>query len=160
MKKIAIIAASMLLSAVAFAQDGKQIYNKYSDERNVSAVYISPAMFKMIGKLPDMEIADDDINLTQTVNSLTGFYLIDSENLSVNGNLKRDVERFVKSGNYEMLMEVKDDGEKVNIYTIGKGDELTSLVFLASESDECTFISLEGKMSRAQVEKILMDASK
>ena len=48
MKKIALIAAFSLLVATAFAQDGKSIYNKYSDEKNVSAVYISPTMFRLM----------------------------------------------------------------------------------------------------------------
>ena len=46
MKKIFAIAAAMLVTVSAFAQDGKSIYKKYSDAENVSAVYISPAMFR------------------------------------------------------------------------------------------------------------------
>ena len=51
MKKLFIIAAVMLLGTLAKAQDAKSIYNKFSDEQGVSAVYISPSMFKLIGKL-------------------------------------------------------------------------------------------------------------
>ena len=56
MKKIALIAAFSLLVATAFAQDGKSIYNKYSDEKNVSAVYISPTMFRLMGSIPEIEM--------------------------------------------------------------------------------------------------------
>ena len=46
MKKLAtLLAAFLLLTAGAKAQDGKGIYNKYSDNEEVSAVYISSAMF-------------------------------------------------------------------------------------------------------------------
>ena len=38
MKKIFAIAAAMLVTVSAFAQDGKSIYKKYSDAENVSAV--------------------------------------------------------------------------------------------------------------------------
>ena len=44
MKKLFIIAATLLLGIFAHAQDGKSIYNKFSDEEGVSAVYISPSM--------------------------------------------------------------------------------------------------------------------
>ena len=44
MKKIFIVAVAMLLTFTAFAQDGRSIYNKYSDAKGVSAVYVSPAM--------------------------------------------------------------------------------------------------------------------
>ena len=78
MKKIFAIAAAMLITVSAFAQDGKSIYKKYSDAENVSAVYISPAMFRMMGKIPEMEVGDSEMNLTPVVKSLTGLYLISS----------------------------------------------------------------------------------
>lgn len=158
MKKILAIAAAMLLTLSAFAQNGKSIYNKYSDAKNVSAVYVSPAMFRLMGKLPDMAISGDNVNLTQLVKSLEGLYLIDSENKDINADMKRDVEKFVRSGNYEVLMEVKDDGEVVHIYTTGKGDDLTGFVFLADDGKECTFICLDGKMSRRLLEDAIAEA--
>ena len=132
MKKIFAIAAAMMATVSAFAQDGKSIYKKYSDAENVSAVYISPAMFRMMGKIPEMEVGDSEMNLTPVVKSLTGLYLISSENGSINTKLKADAEAFVKSGKYDMLMEVKDNGETVHIYTITKGDIVSSFVLLPS----------------------------
>ena len=38
MKKIFAIAAAMLVTVSAFAQDGKSIYKKYSDAENVSEI--------------------------------------------------------------------------------------------------------------------------
>ena len=69
MKKIFAIAAAMLVTVSAFAQDGKSIYKKYSDAENVSAVYISPAMFRMMGKIPDMEVGASEMNLTPVIKS-------------------------------------------------------------------------------------------
>ena len=42
MKQFYIIVAMLLLSISAFAQDGRSLYNKYSDLADVEAVYISP----------------------------------------------------------------------------------------------------------------------
>ena len=53
MKKIIVFAALLLSFICASAQDGKHIYMKYSDEPNVSAVYVSPAMFRLIGRIPE-----------------------------------------------------------------------------------------------------------
>lgn len=41
MKKILMTAVMMVLCVAAFAQDGKSIYNKYSDKENVSRIYLS-----------------------------------------------------------------------------------------------------------------------
>ena len=40
MKKFAIIAAALLMGVASYAQSAKSIYNKYSEEPKVSAVYI------------------------------------------------------------------------------------------------------------------------
>lgn len=155
MKKIFAIAAAMLLTITSFAQNGRAIYNKYSESKGVSAVYISSAMFRMMGRIPDMEMGTEDVNLTPIIKSLTGFYLLNSENEEINGLMRQDVEKYVDKGDYELLMEIKDDGEVVHLYTVGRGNEITSIVFLAYEESECTFICMDGKMDRDQLENIL-----
>ena len=62
MKRIIVILAALLLSISAFAQNGKSIYQKYSDADGVTAVYISPAMFRLIGTIPDLEVGEDKVN--------------------------------------------------------------------------------------------------
>ena len=53
MRRILITIIVLALACSARAQDYKSLYQKYSDDERVSAIYISPAMFKMIGKLPE-----------------------------------------------------------------------------------------------------------
>lgn len=160
MKKILLAAAFMLLAVSSFAQDGRSIYNKYSDSKGVSAVYISPAMFRLIGHIPDLDLGGGDVNLTSVIQSLDGMYLIDSENADINGKIKSDAEKFVRSGKYEMLMEVKEDGEVVHMYTSGDEKVVTSFVMIAAEPGECTFICLDGKLSRKELEDLVADAAR
>ena len=63
MKRIILLAVLLLTALTASAQSGKSIYQKYSDAENVSAVYISPAMFRLIGKIPDLEVGENHVNL-------------------------------------------------------------------------------------------------
>ncbi len=160
MKKILLAAAFMLLAVSSFAQDGRSIYNKYSDSKGVSAVYISPAMFRLIGRIPDLDLGGGDVDLTSVIQSLDGMYLIDSENADINGKIKSDAEKFVRSGKYEMLMEVKEDGEVVHMYTSGDEKVVTSFVMIAAEPGECTFICLDGKLSRKELEDLVADAAR
>lgn len=75
----------MLLAAISsFAQDGRSIYQKYSDSENISAVYVSPAMFKLIGRLPDIEMNEGEVNFFPIIKSLTGLYIISSSNSTIN----------------------------------------------------------------------------
>lgn len=159
MKRIIAAILLMTISTSVFAQQsGKSIYNKYSNQQGVSAVYISPSMFRMIGKIPDLEMMGDEFNLAPVIRTLTGFYLIDSENKDINNSIQKDAEQLVGNGIYELLMEVKDDGETVRIYVVGRGDEITSFILIASGAGECTFICVDGRMSRGQLENLVAGA--
>lgn len=155
MKKSIIIAAVLLLSFTALAQDGRSIYNKYSDYEDVSAVYISPSMFKLIGKIPELPVGDSGVDISPIINSLSGFYLLDSENPSINRSLQADAEKFVKNGTYDLLMEIKDSGEKVKIFTCGNDKVINSLVMTSFDDNECVFIAISGEIPRSELEKII-----
>lgn len=158
MRKLLLIVTMLLLTLSCFAQNGKSIYRKYCGKKDVSCVYISPAMFKLIGKIPDIDMGDGDMNLTPVVKSLKAMYLVDSENESINGSIRNDVEKFVNAGNYEMLMEVIDGGEVIHIYTMGTEDTVSDFIMLSCDASECTFICLEGNISRTDLEKMLSDS--
>ena len=155
MKKLYMIVALVLISVSALAQSGRDLYNKYSDQPGVEAVYISPAMFRMIGRIPDLEMGDDNVNLSPIIRALTGLYILNSENPAINGNLRADAERFIKSGKYELLMEAKDSGETIRMYTVGNDRMIEGFVMLAAEPDEVTFICLDGQMPRKEFEELL-----
>ena len=162
MKRILFFTIILLILSTfsAFAQNGKSIYQKYSDAEDVSAVYISPAMFRLIGKIPELEINDSGVNLAPVVRSLTGMYILNSENQTINAGLRGDVDRFIKGGRYELLMEAKDDGEVVRMYTVGDSKTIESFVMIAQDGDEVTFICLDGQMPRDETEKLIIEATK
>jgi len=158
MKKFIAFAVAVLLSVTAFAQGGKALYTKYSDEKGVEAVYISPNMFKLIGRIPDIDMGNGDVNLGPLIRNLSGFYLLSSSNPRVIDNLTQDVQKLIRSGKYEIMMEAKDDGEMVRIYTENKGEDIVSIVFLSQEPDEVSFICIDG-LIRQEEFNILMEKS-
>lgn len=152
----------MLLIAVgAFAQEGKRLYNKYSDQEGVSAVYISPAMFKLMGQLPDINVETADgkkMDMAPLVRSFSGFYMLSFEKKSAaSAELYKEVTSLVNKGNFELLMEVKDDGSTVRMYTLGDEKVVNSFVCIINEEDETMFFSLEGSMNRSDLEKLISD---
>ena len=159
MKRIAAIAVLFLLTASAMAQDGKGIYNKYSDNEEVSAVYISSAMFKLMGKVPNMELGEGSMDLGPLIKSLNSMYLLDCDNAEVTNELKDDVNKYISKYKFEMLMEVKDKGEVVRIYTTGNEKTVTQFIMTAAEYEGFTFICLDGTMSRSELEKAISKAT-
>lgn len=164
MKKIMTLMAALFLAVTAFAQSAKELYNKYSDLNGVSAVYVSPAMFRMIGKLPDMEMENNQgekVNLTPIINTLSGFYLLDvEENSSAAAQLQADVKKLLDGRKFELLFEAKEDGETTRLFTAGNGKTVSSLILLSRDAEDFTFMSLEGNMDREELENILAEAAK
>lgn len=161
MKKLFTIAAAVLLTVSAFAQDGKSIYNKFSDEPGVSAVYISPSMFKLIGKIPAIELGDggEKVDITPIIKSLNGFYLISCQNGSTASKLGADIKRFINASSSELMMEAKDNGETVSIYTSGDDQIIQSFIMTVAGGDETTFISMDGLISREAFERLMNAAT-
>lgn len=160
MKRIIIIIAILFVSFTANAQDYKSLYQKYSDEDNVTAVYISPAMFKLIGKLPEVHINEGDVDFAPLIKSMTGFYMLQTEDKALAEKITKDINRVVDGKKFELLMEVKEKGEKVNIFSLGDKDFLKSLVLTAFQGDETVFISIDGLMRRDDVENAIGTAAK
>lgn len=159
MKRFILIFTLLALSVSALAQNGKQLYSKYSDLPGMEAVYISPAMFRIIGKIPDVELNDKDVNFSSIIKSMTGFYILNAKDTETGAKLFADVKHFIDAGKYELLMEAKDDGEVVRMYTVGDEKTVTSFVMLARDKDEVSFISFDGNMDRQEMENILADAA-
>ena len=159
MKKLYILVVMLLVSVAAIAQDGRSLYNKYSDHDNVEAVYISPAMFRLMGRIPDMELQDGSVNLGPIIKTLSGLYILSIKEEATAANLYDDVKRFIQKGEYELLMEAKESGEVMRLYTVGDEKIVNSLVMLAREGNETSFICLDGTMPRDQLEDIIAKAA-
>ena len=159
MKRLHLLLAALLLSAAAFAQNGRQIYNRYSGTDGIEAVYISPAMFRLIGKIPDIELQDGGVNFSSLIRSMSGFYLLSTSDAKTGGRLAADVRKYIDSGRYELLMEAKDSGQTVQLFTVGDEQTVTSFVLFSQDAGEVSFICLEGRMDRREMEKLLASAA-
>lgn len=163
MKKFIIIIASLLVAVSAFGQNAKELYKKYSDRDGITAVYVSPAMFRMIGRLPEMNMdtnGGEKVDLSPVVKSLSGFYLLDADDTKVAGELFTEVKKILSDKKYELLLEAKDNGETIRLYTIGNDSVVTSLILISKDKEEFTFMGLEGSMDREELENLLAESAK
>lgn len=160
MKRILLFTILLLTTLTVAAQNGKSIYQKYAGEENVSAVYVSSAMFRLIGKIPDLKAGNSDVDLSPIIRKLSGLYIINSENPSINANLQAEVGRFIANGRYELLMEAIDSGETMRMYSVGDEKTVNSFVMFAIDGGETTFICFDGQMDRDQLERILAEEMK
>lgn len=160
MKKFYILVLMLLASVSALAQNGRALYNKYSDLPDVEAVYISPAMFRLIGKIPDVEMQEGSVNFGPIIKTLSGLYILNIPKSDAAAQLADEVNHFVTKGHYELLMEAKDNGEVMRMYTVGDERIVNSLVMLSRDGSETSFICLDGTMPREQLESLIAEAAK
>ncbi len=153
MKKIVLAVSLILFAFTSWAQTaGQGIYKKFANEKNVSGVYISPAMFSIVKRLPDMD--DEDI---KAIKSLSGFYVMEITNNSVAAKVKNEVNSLVSKKGYELYMEAVEEDEKMQIYCYREADLIRSIILLSEEPDETDFICIEGEMSEAMLQSIMDD---
>ena len=70
-------------------------------------------------------------------------------------------ERFSKKINaqrikdYETLVQVNDEGEKVHILAKSKNDVIRELLIVCTGNGDCTLVQLKGKVSKEKIAKLL-----
>ena len=123
-----------LVTALAFsihASAQKAIFDKYEDTNGVTTIYISKTM---LGMIPNVKAGKHDI-----------------------GNIasKLDYIRILSwSGNYETIMKMNDDGEKMTIYQRTLKDGKNEFALLTEDKDEVTIINLMGAITLKDIKDI------
>jgi len=111
-KLIVLVMAIMLVPLAGMAQ--KNIFEKYSDDADVTYVSIKPKMFQMIAKM-GINVEDAEAKAyMDMVKSITSFKTIVTDNKVISADISKWVKS--RSGGLEELMEVKDDGTEVKFY--------------------------------------------
>lgn len=145
-----LIALALLLTSLHANAQVKE-FEKYSDTKNVTYVYISKFMLGMAGKLATPSVAG--VNTKSIMNKLSGIQIITSEDKTAAARLKSDTQDIVKRGKYERLMQVDEEGEKVRIYHC-EGKKQSAVVMQVEEKDELTVIVFSGKFTLDDVMKM------
>ena len=126
----------------------------------VEAVYISQAMFRLIGKIPELNVADGEVNIAPLIQSMKGFYVLSVKDEKISKSLFDDVNKYIGKGSFELLLEAKDSGEVTRIYTAGTESLISSFVLITKDGNETSFIAFDGNMDRKQFETAIAGAAK
>ena len=135
---IMVAMASLTVSAQVKA------FEKYADMKNVSYVYISKYMLGMASKASMPSVPGVDTK--SLASKLTGIQIISSEEKTARVKLKNDVKDILARDKYEVLMQIREDGDKVDIYhCVGKQQSV--VVMLMDEDDSATVMIFSGNFT-------------
>ena len=126
-------------------------FEKYADMKNVTYVYISKYMLSMAGKMATPSVPGVDIKTL--AGKLTGIQIISTENKAAQAKLKNDVKGILARDKYELLMQMNEDGDRVNIYHhIAK--QQSAVVMQVEDNEEVTLMVFSGKFTLEDVMKM------
>lgn len=126
-------------------------FEKYADMKNVSYVYISKYMLGMASKASMPSVPGVDTK--SLASKLTGIQIISSEEKTARAKLRNDVKDILAHDKYEVLMQIREDGDKVDIYhCVGKQQSV--VVMLMDEDDSATVMIFSGNFTLDDVMKM------
>ena len=153
-KLIVLVMAIMLLPLTGMAQ--KNIFEKYSDDADVTYVSIKPKMFQMIAKM-GINVEDAEAKAyMDMVKSITSFKTIVTDNTTISADISKWVKS--RSGGLEELMEVKDDGTEVKFY-IKEGkdaDHVKELLIFVNGIDKMMDDKIEINGKQRKIETVVV----
>lgn len=145
----------ILISTVIFSANAQNaLYKKYEKSKSVTRVYISQTMLELT-KSANLQMDDDVSDIIDSFDSVTGFYLLETEDPTLMPALKEDFMKEVNAKKLELLMEVNDD-DSVLFYTRKEGNYFADVYMIVEEeNEEIVVIMVSGKLSQQNINRLL-----
>lgn len=146
-----ILVAIMLMMTSINAQTQKNPFDKFSDYEDVTYIFISEAMLKLVGTTAIPSI--DGIDINEIGSKLKSIQIITSEKHNKN-SLKSEAMSIIKKDSYEKLIQVSEKDNKVDIY-FKDGKKNSIIVMINGEKDDTVLIVFSGEFGMANIAKML-----
>ena len=146
-----ILLTIMLMMTSINAQAQKNPFDKFSDYEDVTYIFISEAMLKLVGTTAIPNI--DGIDINEIGSKLKSIQIITSEKCTKN-SLKSEAMSIIKKESYEKLIQVSEKDNKVDIY-FKDGKKNSIIVMVNDEKDDTVLIVFSGEFGMANIAKML-----
>ena len=141
----------VVLASALTANAQIKAFESYAETKDVTYVFISKYMLDLAGKTVAPSVPGVDIKTL--MNKLSGIQIISTENNAVQKKLRNDVRSIIDRDKYELLMQINEDGSKVNIFhSIQK--QQSAVVMLVEAEKETTVMVFSGKFTLDDVTKM------
>lgn len=153
-KYIILALLCIVFSQAGLTQTTSKLFEKYADMDNVTSVYISKAMFKM---MPTMQTAG--LNLMNMKGKVESLQVLTTERKDLTVKMRNEFTQLVTK-QHEELMRVRDGKTKATFYAVMKGDLVKDMLMLADTEDGFTVIQLLGNFTLQDIQEITKDMDK
>jgi hypothetical protein len=147
-----LIALCLFCTTVAFAQD--KLFDKYAEMDNVTSVYISKAMFRMMPAIENV-----GLNLMNMKGKIESLQLLTTERTDQIPQMRKEFSQLINKQHQE-LMRVKDGKTRATFYADMEGEKVKNLLMLADTDSSFTVIRLTGNFTLQDIQEITKEISK
>lgn len=151
MFRIIICIALLYLPIASFAQSKaiEDFYNHFRGQEDISQVELQGGILNLVAKFTDESDADELIRKVTRLRVLN----MDEGNLVSKSDLSRLV-KAVKQDHFEDLMQIRDEGDDIQILIREQKGAVTDILVLIYGDDNFTMLSLEGKMRFKDIQNL------
>ncbi len=153
--KITLIALGMLLSCLCLQAQSPSVerfFEKYSDYENTLDITLKGWMLKGASLFTDDE---NSKQMMRKISKLRILIMDDGKTVS-----KQEIGRLlnnVRHQQFEDLMEIRDDGNKINFLIREDNNRITDVIMSLRGDDEFLLLSLEGLFKFEDLNKLELD---
>ncbi len=145
------VVAVLFTTLSSFAQGDAitKYFNKYVDDTQFDAVYISPKMFNMVSKI---EIEDMEPELQEVIKSMKGLRILHTDQNALQHY--NDALKIINSSEYELLLTARGDGENVSFMVKDNGDIVEELLMIVGGDTDFALMSFIGNIDLKKIGKL------
>ncbi|MDE6377558.1 MAG: DUF4252 domain-containing protein [Duncaniella sp.] len=149
MKRLYILSLLFTLAAISASAQVSALFDRYSDAKGVTSVYISKAMFRMMDGF-----STGGMDLKGLGEKLNSIRVLNTENRAITNKLNAELGKEIAKDSYELLLQANDDGEKTTIYQRRDKAGVNYYLIVSKESNELSVILIEGSLTPADIKKM------
>ena len=149
MKRLYFLSILFVMAVISASSQVNSVFDRFSDTKEVTSVYISKVMLRMI---PDVDA--NGLNVGDISSKLDCIRVLSTSNSKMISTISSDFQNEIKKGKYEILLQTNDDGEKVVIYMKSGNDGINEYLIAAEEPNEFNYVLIAGSITPADVMKM------
>lgn len=151
-KMITIVVTLLLLSAATQAQTLQKFYEKYGDDERFQYVSVNKGMMNMASVFGGM--AKDEKNMVGKMQGLKILTLDENADSPFAKAIVKELYQIIEGSNFETAVEVRDKGERVNIFYRVVGADNADMLVVTKDKSEFSCIWIKAKMTKDEISKV------
>ncbi len=149
MKKIIFLMLAFFAVTAANGQTLQKFFDKYADDERFQYVSINNGLMNMASVLGG--VAKEEKKMMSKMQNMKILTLEGDTESSFVKSVFNELNAIVENGNFETVVEVREKGERVNIYYRIVGENNADMLIITKEKGEFTCIWIKGKMTREEM---------